>query len=253
MENQNKELLKVEHLKKYFNTPGGVLHAVDDVSFSIRAGETLGVVGESGCGKSTMGRAILRLHEPTSGKVSFEGNDILSYEKNKIKEAEKQEPQVEEKRPMETEHTIEENVLPDQPSENEMNEKYNSLIASGKEKMAKADYSGAKKDLSEAKDTKLTEEVVRLIIACDEKTEEKRIADKKALYEEKMAFGRYKIVRKKSNNRYGAIDSKAEERIPCKYLSVGIADNGRAFEREDNLFDIYNSDGSLISEGLTYY
>ena len=56
MENQNKELLKVEHLKKYFNTPGGVLHAVDDVSFSIRAGETLGVVGESGCGKSTMGR-----------------------------------------------------------------------------------------------------------------------------------------------------------------------------------------------------
>ena len=82
---------------------------------------------------------------------------------------------------------------------------------------------------------------------------EKRIADKKALYEEKMAFGRYKIVRKKSNNRYGAIDSKAEERIPCKYLSVGIADNGRAFEREDNLFDIYNSDGSLISEGLTYY
>lgn len=86
MENQNKELLKVERLKKYFNTPGGVLHAVDDVSFSIRAGETLGVVGESGCGKSTMGRAILRLHEPTSGKVYFEGNDILSYDKNKMKE-----------------------------------------------------------------------------------------------------------------------------------------------------------------------
>ena len=86
MENQNKELLRVEHLKKYFNTPGGVLHAVDDVSFSIRAGETLGVVGESGCGKSTMGRAILRLHEPTSGKVYFEGNDILSYDKNKMKE-----------------------------------------------------------------------------------------------------------------------------------------------------------------------
>ena len=190
-----------------------------------------------------------------SKEVEMPDHPVLHTEPpiSEIKEAEKQEPQVEEKRPMETEHTIEENVLPDQPSENEMNEKYNLLIASGKEKMAKADYSGAKKDLSEAKDTKLTEEVVRLIIACDEKTEEKRIADKKALYEEKMAFGRYKIVRKKSNNRYGAIDSKAEERIPCKYLSVGIADNGRAFEREDNLFDIYNSDGSLISEGLTYY
>lgn len=190
-----------------------------------------------------------------SKEVEMPDHPVLHTEPpiSEIKEAEKQEPQVEEKRPMETEHTIEENVLPDQPSENEMNEKYNSLIVSGKEKMAKADYSGAKKDLSEAKDTKLTEEVVRLIIACDEKTEEKRIADKKALYEEKMAFGRYKIVRKKSNNRYGAIDSKAEERIPCKYLSVGIADNGRAFEREDNLFDIYNSDGSLISEGLTYY
>ncbi len=172
---------------------------------------------------------------------------------SEIKEAKKLEPKAEEKQPTGTEHTIEENVLPDQPSENEMNEKYNSLIISGKEKMAKADYLGAKKDLSEAKDTKLTEEVVRLIITCDEKAEEKHIADQKALSEEKMAFGRYKIVRKKSNNRYGAIDSKAEERIPCKYLSVGIADNGRAFEREDNLFDIYNSDGSLISEGLTYY
>ena len=157
-----------------------------------------------------------------SKEVEMPDHPVLHTEPpiSEIKEAEKQEPQVEEKRPMETEHTIEENVLPDQPSENEMNEKYNSLIASGKEKMAKADYSGAKKDLSEAKDTKLTEEVVRLIIACDEKTEEKRIADKKALYEEKMAFGRYKIVRKKSNNRYGAIDSKAEERIPVSYTHL---------------------------------
>ena len=86
---EKKELLRVEHLKKYFTTPKGTLHAVDDVNFSIRAGETLGVVGESGCGKSTMGRAILRLHEPTAGKVYFEGNDIPGYNKKQLKELRK--------------------------------------------------------------------------------------------------------------------------------------------------------------------
>ena len=89
MQEQKKEILRVEHLKKYFTTPKGTLHAVDDVNFSIRTGETLGVVGESGCGKSTMGRAILRLHEPTSGKVYFEGRDILSCNKKQLKDLRK--------------------------------------------------------------------------------------------------------------------------------------------------------------------
>jgi peptide/nickel transport system ATP-binding protein len=82
---ENKELLRVEHLKKYFHTPHGVLHAVDDVSFSVNKGETLGIVGESGCGKSTLGRAILRLHEPTGGNVFFEGRNILLCDKNDMK------------------------------------------------------------------------------------------------------------------------------------------------------------------------
>lgn len=69
-------MLEVQQLKKYFKTPRGLLHAVDDVSFSLERGKTLGVVGESGCGKSTMGRCILRLIEPTAGKVMFEGKDI---------------------------------------------------------------------------------------------------------------------------------------------------------------------------------
>ena len=89
MQEQKTEILRVEHLKKYFTTPKGTLHAVDDVNFSIRIGETLGVVGESGCGKSTMGRAILRLHEPTSGKVYFEGRDILGYNKKQLKDLRK--------------------------------------------------------------------------------------------------------------------------------------------------------------------
>ena len=74
---QNTPLLEVQNLKKYFSTPGGMLHAVDDVSFKLMKGETLGLVGESGCGKSTTGRAILRLLEPTAGKVIFEGEDIV--------------------------------------------------------------------------------------------------------------------------------------------------------------------------------
>ena len=89
MQEQKTEILRVEHLKKYFTTPKGPLHAVDDVNFSIRTGETLGVVGESGCGKSTMGRAILRLHEPTSGKVYFEGRDILGCNKKQLKDLRK--------------------------------------------------------------------------------------------------------------------------------------------------------------------
>ena len=80
-----KEILKVDHLKKYFSVPGGSLHAVDDISFTINKGETLGVVGESGCGKSTMGRAILRLHEPTSGSVFFDGKDVLALGKQEMK------------------------------------------------------------------------------------------------------------------------------------------------------------------------
>ena len=82
---ETNEILRVENLKKYFDTPAGTLHAVDDITFSLDRGRTLGVVGESGCGKSTMGRAILRLHEPTSGKVWFEGQDILSYDKKRLK------------------------------------------------------------------------------------------------------------------------------------------------------------------------
>ena len=80
------ELLRVENLKKYFSTHSGMLHAVDDVSFSLAKGETLGVVGESGCGKSTLGRTIIRLHEPTGGKIFFRGEDITDADKKRMKE-----------------------------------------------------------------------------------------------------------------------------------------------------------------------
>ena len=83
---ENQELLRVNHLKKYFQTPGGTLSAVDDVTFGINRMETLGVVGESGCGKSTLGRCILRLHEPTAGEVIFENQNILECSKAEMKD-----------------------------------------------------------------------------------------------------------------------------------------------------------------------
>lgn len=82
-------MVVVNHLKKYFNTPRGQLHAVDDVSFFVNRGETLGLVGESGCGKSTLGRAMIRLLEPTAGEVKFWGQDIVGMSKSRMKEMRK--------------------------------------------------------------------------------------------------------------------------------------------------------------------
>ncbi len=79
------KILEVKELTKYFKTPRGMLHAVDHVSFSIERGKTLGVVGESGCGKSTTGRCILRLIEPTSGTVLFEGKDVTKMSKHEVR------------------------------------------------------------------------------------------------------------------------------------------------------------------------
>ena len=82
-------LIETRHLKKYFQSPAGPLHAVDDVSIAIQHGQTLGVVGESGCGKSTMGRTILRLLEATSGEVLYNGENILKYNRSQMEQMRK--------------------------------------------------------------------------------------------------------------------------------------------------------------------
>jgi oligopeptide/dipeptide ABC transporter ATP-binding protein len=88
----NQPLLEVKELRKYFPIKKGILskhvgyvYAVDNVSFTLARGETLGLVGESGCGKTTLGRAILRLIEPTGGEILFEGENILAYDDEKMR------------------------------------------------------------------------------------------------------------------------------------------------------------------------
>ena len=134
-----------------------------------------------------------------------------------------------------------------------IHEEYEALLKAGKSALESNSFEDARRDFIQAKELQLTEEVVRLLIACDEKEAKHLLVEKKKEYEEKRSFGKFMIVRKKSNGRYGAIDDHLKEIIPCHYLNVGISDHGRAFEREDGLFDIYNNEGKLINKGATYY
>ena len=86
----NTPLIEARHLKKYFDTPRGKLHAVDDVSFTIERGTTMGVVGESGCGKSTLGRTMIHLLESTGGQIFFNGEDITKVDKKKLRQLREQ-------------------------------------------------------------------------------------------------------------------------------------------------------------------
>lgn len=79
-------LIEIEHLKKYFPTARGTVHAVDDVTFQIEEGTTLGLVGESGCGKSTLGRTLIHLLESTDGTIRFRGEDVTHPDKKKLKQ-----------------------------------------------------------------------------------------------------------------------------------------------------------------------
>ena len=83
------KFLEVRNLKKYFGSKAGTVHAVDDVTFSINEGETLGIVGESGCGKTTTGRCVIRLIEPTAGEVMLNGKNIFDMGRRDLNKARK--------------------------------------------------------------------------------------------------------------------------------------------------------------------
>jgi serine/threonine-protein kinase len=154
--------------------------------------------------------------------------------------------------------TAQQNVPEDQspevtPSSEDVNAQYFALITSGKEKMVQKKYTEAKMDFGKASELKTTEEVSQLYLECSEKEEEQKVAERKVLYEIKMPLGNYMVVRKISTQRYGVIDAKGNEYIECIYVNTGISSNGRAFERKDGKYDIYNTEGEQIAKGVADY
>ena len=78
-------LVEIKHLKKYYNTPRGLLHAIDDVTMDIEKGKTIGIVGESGCGKSTLGETLIRMEDATDGEVYFDGKEVTHMSQHEFK------------------------------------------------------------------------------------------------------------------------------------------------------------------------
>lgn len=79
------DLVEIKHLKKYYNTPRGLLHAIDDVTMDIEKGKTIGIVGESGCGKSTLGKTLIRMEDATDGEVYFDGKEVTHMSQHEFK------------------------------------------------------------------------------------------------------------------------------------------------------------------------
>jgi len=136
----------------------------------------------------------------------------------------------------------------------QLDAEHHALIASGKVKMNSGNFVGAKNDFAKAIELKYTDDIFNLLRECESKEEEKRVAERKALYYEIKSLGNLIIAKNKSTQLYGAIDSRGNERIKAVYISIGPYENGGVvFQRQDKLFDIYNINGESIGNGLNSY
>jgi len=142
----------------------------------------------------------------------------------------------------------------EQPGKIDINATLDSLIASGREKMQREEFKAAEADFMKARELSPADNLLGMVITeAASKAKEKEISERKALYEERMTFGNLTVVRNKSTLRFGAINAEASEVIPCRYLVAERAEEGFAFAREDDLFDIYNSEGKLVKEGVASF
>lgn len=152
--------------------------------------------------------------------------------------------------------TVEENETENPQEETAANRSItlDSLIASGREKMQREEFKAAESDFLKAKEIAPEDNLLSMIITeATNRAKEKETSERRALYEERMTFGSLIVVRHKTTLRYGAIDAQANEVIPCRYLFPERAEEGFAFAREDDLFDIYNSEGRLVKEGVASF
>jgi serine/threonine-protein kinase len=180
-----------------------------------------------------------------TGKTVSSSNNTDHLD-NETKNEKPQTNSMEERSGIEEANTVE-------PSTAQIDAEYNILVASGKTKMSESNFTEAKKDFAKAKDLKMEEEVFHLIRECEEKEEEKNIADRKVLYNEIKTLGKLVIAQHKATRLYGAIDSEGNEQIKAIYVSIGHYPDGVVFQRKDNLFDIYDINGEQVGKGLASY
>ena len=197
-------------------------------------------------------------------------SEIISEEANQegmATDTQETQPEIESTIP-EANNRTDTNILPENPttappvnnetslSAAERDAQYNALLTSGTTKMGQKKYTEARADFDKANGLRSTTEVRRLLMDLDTAEEEDRIAESKAQYEILRNFGEFTIVKKKSTGRWGAIDSKGEEHIPCLYLRVAPSGINMAFEFERDevrLYDIYDIKGDRVGNGMNDY
>lgn len=244
---------------------GKVYAALFSVLFVLTASAFAFVLFNDKPKETTGGRAITEISGSDIKKDNTQPNDSVEAQPSQTTEEPAVEPETASNRtpntrepettPPVTLPPVEDPVTSREEETNaSLNATLDSLIASGREKMQREEFKAAEADFMKAKELSPADNLLSMVITeAASKAKEKEISERRALYEERMTFGNLTVVRNKSTRRFGAINAEATEVIPCRYLVAERAEEGFAFAREDDLFDIYNSEGELVKEGVASF